>query len=519
MIPDIIEEDITNELRNRVFRVPLIRYVFEAYTPYWGGGYTGYTFRCLDQNCREYEFLWQGSEEIRGRMRWLSRIVLASFVDDEKLIKSNKNNIGGYRYVEEKGFDGVLKKIFGSINSNKALSASFKIEALLSDSEVKPRPFVEYGTILNIIKRNSHNLFKFKRKNRVRMNISFFEESCYRRNDLYNDFFCLFSIPRFYLLSMKIQELLNNIRDPKELNDTIYKKIAKQIFEMQPARQGTLRFTLNLFVRPNSFLTGSGRPWQCFLAYIALLVPTLVGLGKGVTRGFGRFKLIDYEINIKDCPLKDSISKLKGATSIQGIVGIANELLKYTENLPEVKQEGNLKSGIAIIPRLSYALDNYVTIENPKHPCPYAVNKINMCRPSYKKPIRNELDLLSAIGKSVLKSVWKIYNGIPVRNSAPNLETWPLGLPRSQKLKGAFRGYLLFNGEQGRRLSNIFLLPTVHNREWNVLAIPLAAACDIPFNLGLVHVGARKSKIKRNTCSDVHKVFKTTLEILKFILS
>ncbi|ALL01405.1 RAMP superfamily [Pyrodictium delaneyi] len=550
-------EDITDTIRSlEGARDVFAEIVFTSVTPYWGGGYTGKTFHCVDGECSDYEFLWQGSEQLRGMLRWLARTAVASYISDEDLGKN------GYKATE----DDLLRKLFGSVEKN-ARAASFILEARL---ESRPEPFAEYKTIVAAVQEafdeakkrieRRGDRSKSKQSPRLRQShvMQVLEEKAYRRLRLGqcgdDDFICLFTVPRFHLLALGVEA--------KPESRDFVNKTAQYLFELQPAKPGTVVFRLRLRERPGAKL----EPAEKFLlASLALAEPVLLGLGKSVSRGFGRFlpRRGSYRFDTGDGDFNGELAevaeKLATKPDKSTIEQLINLVLKATAKAWGISHEPY--KSLASVPRLSYAHKEMRYVEQLKHPCmlatrEYAPRKndhegrqlvLDYCNPSKKKPVVGVLEALSAVGKAATKAVWKIYyysylasnklpSGLAVKMPGVGFHTWILGLPRQQcqkvkqkaKQYRKCRGYAIGNIkvnrilkcmrnepkdlEAGRRISNVIISVLPGRKGYAGVILPLTAAIDIPNALKrdpskarLLHVGEH-SKGKIIVVTDVEAV-------------
>lgn len=498
---------------------PFAEIVFVSATPYWGGGYTGRTFRCASRDCSSYEFLWQGADQIRGMLRWLARAAVASYIDDETLDER------GYRGVEDypaRGTEtGLLKRLFGSTAGKRAQAAAFALEAWL---ESDPQPFAEYKDVLGLLQ-------AVKRAGPKALQI--LEQEAYSRlrsgKCKRDDFICLFAVPRFYLLALGAKI---NPESPESLANA-----ARSLFELQPARPGTLVFRLRLRERPGAAL----RPEERFLlASLALAEPVLLGLGKSVSRGFGRF-----------LPRKGSYSFNTGNPAYDEKLGTLAEILATKPDRSAIEQlmdtvldaaaralgvDHEPYRGLTAVPRLSYALANMRYVEQLKHPCMLATREYvpkpndpqgrrlvaDYCSPAKRRPVASVLEALSAVGKAATKAVWKIYyysylspgkrlpSGLAVKKPGVGFHTWVLGLPRQQQGRGYALGAIRVSVsecarpgrlDEGRRLSSVVVSVLPLGQGYAGIILPLAAAYDVPAKLlhgvRLLHVGEHGQKPRK----------------------
>ena len=197
---------------------------------------------------------------------------------------------------------------------------------------------------------------------------------------------------------------------------------ARYLYEAQPLPTGH-RLVVRLTARTHGAPLGEA-------ALAVALALTVFGVGRAATRGFGRYKLVEFE------GLKGSYEHLleelrsaqeKGARRLAGIIKSIFE-----------EMGGARDASAPLLPYLPGATVMYR--ECTVHPAPFHIQEIiNIsghpptldCSNIHDREER-VLCQLSAIGMATLKSTWKVYAGRRVKSPGPDLHTWPLGLPRGQ---------------------------------------------------------------------------------------
>lgn len=518
-LQDQTGEDITGSvkvvmgnLRDRL--APFAEIVFTSVTPYWGGGYTGRTFRCINDDCSNYEFLWQGAGQFRGMLRWLARTVIASYIDDETLDRD------GYRAVENypHSRNALIKRLFGSASGDSSAASLFVVNIQI---ESKPTPFAEYSEIRRLFTQAKERCGSKKAiqclEQRAHQELR--DEAC--RHD---NFICLFTVPRFYLHSMQI-----NKQAKKGHNKHISINLAaRMLFELQPAKPRTFVFRLWLRERSGAVL----RPEEkFFLVSLALAEPVLLGLGKAIPRGFGRFlpakNSYDFNTGREDYneKLRKVAEELAAGPDREAIEQLLDTMLEAAAEALGVEHQPH--QSLAAVPRLSYAHVNMRYVERLRHPCMLATREYapqrddrqgqqlvaDYCNPARRRLVASSLEALSAVGKAVTKAVWKIYyygymapdrrlpSGRAVREPGVGFHTWVLGLPRQQQGRGYVLGTMHVRGsecarsgrvEGGRRLSGIVVSVLPRGNGYAGVILPLVAAYDVPAKLQsrrLLHIG------------------------------
>lgn len=241
---------------------------------------------------------------------------------------------------------------------------------------------------------------------------------------------------------------------------------------------------------------------------------TALGLGRGATRGFGRFRVKEWiERGSKvatTAPTPKLIDQLR-----KGLVNRVGKVLDTVRALGETLEAGleesvgeEIDRATGTVPCLDTAWTREVEVIHHPHSAPIAgKHKKGQApwRPKPKPVVGDIYEALSAIGYATLKAVWKLYSGYDVFRSGAGFHTWLLGLPRWQQVTG----YALLKEEEqvellneclegkevaglveeARRASPIVLLPIERGDTYSALIIVFPTE-DHTSRLGrLVHVG------------------------------
>ncbi len=220
--------------------------------------------------------------------------------------------------------------------------------------------------------------------------------------------------------------------------------IAK-IVTHQPLPPGTVRLEVEIYERASSGL----KPGEAKLAVVATAYTlAFLGIGKAVSRGFGRFFLAeppetrepvsDVE-GILEWFMEARLGNPRNAGSVfkgtgRWIVEQACRLLSLDSQCSTMPQQPHLLH----IPSLDVAIASTGIINVVRHPCPYALleltapNKPGCC--NGRRPVREIHDALSAVGRAAMKVMWKLCSGARVDKPGPGYHTWVLGLPRRGKV-------------------------------------------------------------------------------------
>ncbi|MEM0226461.1 MAG: type III-B CRISPR module RAMP protein Cmr1 [Thermofilaceae archaeon] len=160
---------------------------------------------------------------------------------------------------------------------------------------------------------------------------------------------------------------------------------------------------------------------DAFAASSLLVALALGGVGKATSRGFGKLAVTKVECNLSSVKeLYSDLEKLsKGEIFREGSFQVkAKEIVKkifeLCINLASPLVVNMSVSGQYTHPLIETPVDNYYEV----------------CIPN--KLFGSDVEVLEAIGNATLKLSWKRLKGVDIRSSGRNLDTWILGLPRSQ---------------------------------------------------------------------------------------
>ncbi len=463
-------------------------------TPWYGGRHEPDTVVCLNEKCREIYISLPTAKSIKGLLRWLMRIAIASYIPDDLL------NSYGYRVTDcypkcNSEEPGIIEALFGAIEQPRetmprpgkivkvvSRAGALDITVNIEYDQDNLLYVKDYNTLRSFIENLIKHYYR-ELKNKPHRLLALLEELGYDllrgsthfkteiriSSDLQKyinalkDYITLFTIPRVYLNAQRIGNIPTRNKGLLEVVDLI----AKELFEIQPLRSKTLKLKISIglredllppYLRKREIIPSI----KCVIIKLLVFGLTVIGLGKASTRGFGKFKVQRYEIY--DEAVKKNIVPLINnlldpenlkenyTNFIQHVIKDVGELLKEITSAETIK----LYDSVVKIPRLSNVLIDI--IEDPKHPCmissrEYTQEKkvANYCGPEYKKKsvnvarINSDIKALSAIGKATLKSTWKMYwysirtkkvSSSHVREPGFMFHTWSLGLPRQVNLTG-----------------------------------------------------------------------------------
>jgi hypothetical protein len=225
-----------------------------------------------------------------------------------------------------------------------------------------------------------------------------------------------------------------------------------EVVRLQPIGHERLEACLEVYRRRHATLEAEAL--RDALASL-MAVPTLLGLGKATSRGFGRLypeRMVDMGRLPGD--VEEAVRTLAEAGREAHISpeGFKRFLSALAEALGVKADE---EPSHTHCPLLSLTLQESQDIPRIRHPCPYATAELpyvardrNGCGRE-KRPDCSRLQgtlrvlcILSALGKATLKSTWKAYTfGMSLKDPGFTLHTWPLGLPRGGGRARSRTGY------------------------------------------------------------------------------
>jgi len=233
---------------------------------------------------------------------------------------------------------------------------------------------------------------------------------------------------------------------------------------------------------------------KAFVTGLALATPLMLGLGKGATRGFGRFatSLVDAGNLVKECPLLKTLAEyIERMDNEDAILGVFNTLATLATRAARAPYkdktlELNIKARV-----ISGKWTNVQVYDYNEQKFYSLVSNV--------KPINRAL---AAIGSASLKVFWKRALNMRLDESGRKVHTWLLGLPRAQKVSESCKmllGYIIlkdtktkdmsmiswndwknrFKPKGGRYQSPIIMFPLPPDDEEVRIAIVALKQCDI----------------------------------------
>jgi len=559
-------QDVISEVKQLEVQKPFAILEFINTTPSWSGGpHEAKTYICLDEDAKNCigPFL-PTAQQLIGRLRWLLRIVEAS-------LKAEKSDKLVYSNVEE-----LNRKLFGDQKNAGIIYVHIEYQLIRSNGYTDPfitlslSPELRDG--LNFVKTSDLNLLRnlFEIVKAVGNELNEERKKQGKKpktRNPYTDMITVMEIYGYELLRSskgrkaesgqslsgeikdlytrvvkKSGEILPQLRELCKLLTIPRVRLAmqafkniKEFYERQPLRPGKIKLTVKLYLKKGKAPLALDKEAIeklaiCLIAYTL----TFLGLGKATSRGFGRFRLVQYKLmDLRDDEdLKELLEELKYVeTDPMGVFKRScNTLIHTSKMLLEDLIKSEVSTGdvakLYRIPVLSYASINAKIVDPLKHPCVYALQELSSVDISQDPCINNKfvvtdmIEALSAIGKAVLKSTWKVRHR-NVMNPGVAYHTWVLGLPRGTKQEieqtSYYSGYYFSkdkisggedckipkNMEMPRRISPLIFIPYCVNNKCKALIIPFVTVSDFVIRINsLIHIGRHKDRRKGVKCLD-----------------
>ncbi len=438
-------EELSLENLHKEINVKFSRYELVATinakntTPWWGGGPEAFTHIVSDNEVR----VWlPTSETIKGGLRWVLRAaignvcnkisevdhLLSEFLGGTKKIGKREEHFCSKVRIEVESYadpkyinelknaltNGELKSFIDQCNRIAQKYKSIKLIDLLEILGwclywTNKGRVVDTNLIKSFgLKRFANNAFVNDIKHLLNAILS---------NDLLKHIVKLFTIPRVKMIFMgsalSAEELLKKIPTPP---NTIGISIRVYVDKFCNNREDIAKLAILSLV---------------FLLYAR-------GIGKGVTRGFGRFRIehIDCDEEIKG--IVNSLNSVDAKRIQQALEDLKEKLISLAEKVFRLTRSTN----VLRIPDL-HSVQIRPIIANAKHPFPYPIRAFANATKLHKVPIDDVYEALSAISYAVMKNTWKLIARHPVRSVGAAFHTWILGLPRYQQKQKT--GYVSIN--------------------------------------------------------------------------
>lgn len=309
------------------------------YTPFMPGDFDTATFHCQNNKC--YPTKPVLSQQLKGRMRWLARIVLADIPECSSMGDLN------YRRIEEECLPvklnprsrqgsslemGLIQFMFGTLRAkggrdvNKSFASPFKINIYVNQSK-------QQNLIWDPSRNSKWNIYKLLSKDCINRN----RRKYPRYPDRYSSLLSL---------GKKDKRVLGPIT-PGQANIDVE-------VSLEP-------FALNLdgVIKSKNSLIELKRAFSNIVAFyigLSLTVPTIFGLGKAANRGFGRFKLLSSDF--ESCILKEPLKVIFG--NANKIYNKLSNLYKNIKGMQDVSKpneaENYLKFSLKDLYEMAYTI-------------------------------------------------------------------------------------------------------------------------------------------------------------------
>ncbi len=261
---------------------------------------------------------------------------------------------------------------------------------------------------------------------------------------------------------------------------TMGEKDESAIRSLFPALPGTIRLRIRIWI--DEAIVGDAAEALCGFTVASLVYALYVhGLGRGSSRGFGRFK-IDKIDHGGLGPLVERLNSSRGARSLgESIQRLHEAIIGYAKRLYEAagRIASRLDTHLPSIPtggdRIPCLSDTVVkAVEGARSYTCKASIRAPRDLVRVRQPIRDVYDALVAIGYATMKQVWKALANLLGSTPGIGFHTWVTGLPRWQQETGyallepgslpdskntCLHQNELRNVNQGRRKSPIILFP------------------------------------------------------------
>ncbi len=475
-------EDVTSEYRKSYDRgyeawIPCAEVEAVNYTPWWGGDYRTYV---RDPKTLRVTSL-PTSDTIKGAIRWVLRAALNAHLD-----------------TDIKTLDEILAEVYGGTRKTgeheEHLDSLVRIRVAEANVDTNCDQQIVQPTVQ--LARQTYAIRDRKQRDR----------------------FLVANV--FTLIGKKLdkREAYKKILTVARFELTTMGKSVDEIIAVLPVPPGCLR--LRVAIDVSRRLKQPDPSLICKLTLLALLYAlTVRGIGRGSTRGFGRFCVDGIEC--RQCGDVQEITSL--AKSLLDSDKIEDALCKIHEQLvqlaaklaPIVKHKacGGCAPSLRPINSLQHAPGVIVrVVRNARHPAP---KPVSFLKQAHKVRIADIYDALSAIGRAFMKNTWKKYSEVVrgnIQSPGIGFHTWIAGLPRWQQstgyalidpdalaglVKGACRSNVCVDKgtlnkpgvkpEPGRRISSIIAYPLPEQHASTIVLVAYVTIND--------HEGVLRGKV------------------------
>jgi len=346
----------------------------EPYTPCMCGDYTGKHY----QETTDNKIIPTGvptAKSLIGKMRWLARYIILASTTPGIPILNHAQADEKYHVLTIKKKDkneyhlGLIPFLFGTTH-----------------------PIQWRGVVsIQLIGEDVYKVFG---------NESDIVDTDYMHGDM------VFANTRFNFLTIRSKEGLY----PLDLN-----KILKNPLKL------TLTFD-NGRLSEITKMNGNPACAKAFVIGLALTAPLVLGLGKGATRGFGRF-----------------LAWLDDDAGLRGECQLLDDLASHLEALREDGGKENIEGIFSALAGLAAQAAGKTRYNAPIIKVFIVEGRWTSVRTNRKKPatlssrVKPVNRAIAAIGNATMKTFWKKMLGRSPYGPGSDIHTWILGLPRSQR--------------------------------------------------------------------------------------
>ncbi len=427
--------------------VPVASVIFESYTPYMGGDFQTDHYQELEAppgagyriSRSAYMTGYPTAKSLLGKMRWLARVTVAQalcLTSHREAETSDKTVVAWIKPAKQKKplRLGLLPLIFGSAEgldgrgrvrwrglARLVLEPQGRILATRGPDQLVDGDYVTEDRLMGV------------RRRRGRL-----EPKLYPT--------------RFALLAMGKEELRGSRLIVKGANlYPIKPRLAsfRAALYMEPPERRCPQQDASSECPELLNIRVDMEDVEAFTASLLIAAPLLLGLGKGSTRGFGRFKPTNACANL----LHDVSERLKDfCTHLRGLLNSRTSAESREEALKDLLRDLVVLAWRALGREGEPRICSFCGPHRPLIPRIYVDQDVILARVVRKswRGIHSKMgfrdntaapvnEALAAIGYASLKLSWKTVASPSTRpHTRPGLDlhTWPLGLPRHQKFPG-----------------------------------------------------------------------------------
>lgn len=442
----------------------LARIYFEGYTPYMGGDFAGNHYAAIAGSSTSepvedtnswYITGYPSAKSLIGRMRWFARVIVAQAACLSSHIEAETSERTVIAPLDTSGKDkvklGIVPLLFGatpalypSLSASRTGSAAWKgLLTIQVEPAGKLRIEGDKYTFIDVDYVELGKLVRFKKGKRFKKSL-----------DLFPTRFMLNTLGLTKDLHGNKLVLFKKVKLDKE--ELYFASFIEPLKGLRVSFFASLLFDSRRLRSVLPQLNGDTEDLlKAFSVELLIATPFILGLGKGVNRGFGRFAPRNLDCASLTSKFKGSKAKsllesfCKGLDNVlndgnsemerkEGLILLIESLIETVSSLiSEPKPECGICSGqLSLIPRvLGVNSHDFVKVVRGY----WADSWIE----AYSRRLQGALSpinrAIAAINYASLKSSWKrlLFRAEigkkPEERPGLDLHTWVLGLPRSQK--------------------------------------------------------------------------------------